>query len=193
MERSLGDAPEEEKPDPTTFDVAAFAAGHRPGRRSVQVRTRLDLYPDLEDIVRRIDAADPDSNIDHLIDEFDAVKARMLVTFVFEQRSREWVREFYKRAAKALGVTGKSGGGKGALKGEMSEEQAREITFRLLAAQCVQPEDVTPDTFRDLYEVDPAQVDELALAVQQVNARESEALTLDFSQRRSTNRTTRRT
>lgn len=191
MERSIADSPEPDAPTPETFDVAAFAAGHRPGRHSVLVRTRLDLLPDLERLSDRIMAAPDDANVDDLIDEFEALKARMLVRFVFEQRSREWVREFYIETAKDLGITGKKGI-KDVLSGGFTEEQATEVAIRLIAAQCVEPEGVTPDTIRELHEAYPGEVDRLSQAVSDVNAQRSEALGLDFSQRRSTSRATRR-
>lgn len=191
MERSIADPSPDDAPTPQTFDVAAFAAGHRPGRRSVNVRTRLDLYPALEAVVERIEAADPGADVDDLIDEFDAIKAQMLVRFVFEQRSPEWVREFYRRTADELGVKSKKGT-KDALTGAFTEAQAVEVACRLIAAQCVEPEGVTVDTIRDLHQADPSEVDRLAQAVADVNAQRSEALGLDFSRRRSTSRGTRR-
>ena len=189
-ERSLGDAVEPELA-PETFDVAAFAAGQRPGRRSVNVRTRLDLYPQLEELVERINAADPSANIDDLIDEFDAIKAKMQVRFVFEQRSPEWVREFYTQAARDMGIKTKNGT-KDALRGKFTQEQAVELACRLIAAQCVEPAGVTHEAILELQRTDPTEVDRLSQAVADVNAQRSEALGLDFSQRRSTSRGTRR-
>jgi hypothetical protein len=181
-ERSLGD-PADTEPTPETFDVAAYAAGHRPGRHSVQVRQRLDLLPDLEALTDRIMAAPADANVDDLIDEFDALKAKMLVRYVFEQRSPEWVREFYKQTALGMGVKVKNGT-KDALRGTFTEDQAVEVALRLIAAQCIEPEGVTVESLREFYTADPAAAD--------VNAQRSEALGLDFSQRRSTSRGTRR-
>lgn len=189
-ERSLGD-PVDTEPTPADFNVAAYAAGQRPGRHSVQVRQRLDLLPDLEALTDRIMAAPANANVDDLIDEFDALKAKMLVRYVFEQRSPEWVREFYKQAAQDMGVKVKNGA-KDALRGTFTEEQSVEVALRLIAAQCIEPTGVTLDSLRELYKADPAAVDVLSQAVADVNAQRSEALGLDFSQRRFTSRGTRR-
>jgi hypothetical protein len=189
-ERSLGD-PADTEPTPETFDVAAYAAGHRPGRHSVQVRQRLDLLPELEALTDRIMAAPVDANVDALIDEFDALKAKMLVRYVFEQRSPEWVREFYKQTATDMGVKVKNGA-KDALRGTFTEDQAVEVALRLIAAQCIEPAGVTVESLQEFYTADPAAVDVLSQAVADVNAQRSEALGLDFSQRRSTSRGTRR-
>lgn len=190
-ERSLGDPVDPTPPTPEDFDVAAYAAGQRPGRHSVQVRQRLDLLPDLEAVTDRIMAAPADANVDDLIDEFDALKAKMLVRYVFEQRSPEWIREFYKQTATGMGIKVKNGA-KDVLRGKFTEDQAVEVALRLIAAQCIEPAGVTVDTLREFYKADPAAVDILSQAVADVNAQRSEALGLDFSQRRSTKPGTRR-
>lgn len=189
-ERSLGDPVEPSSElDPSTYNVADFAAGIRPGRRSVQIRQRLDLYPALEAVVLRIEAADEGENVDDLIDEYEALKAQMLVTFVVEKRSAEYRATLYREAADELGIT-PGNGTSDVLTGKTTEEQGVQIALRMILGHIVEPDGVTIGDLQKLYENDPSQVDALTLEVQRVNAGEAEALTLDFSRRRSTNRGT---
>ena len=197
-ERSLGEAPEqpEEQPelDPAGYDIADYAGGIRPGRRRVTIQPRPDLYPDLQRLIERIDEAPEDANVDDLIDEFDRLRDLMRVEWVLERRSPEWTVEFYRQAARDMGVEVKNGAHDVA-RADFTEEQAAEVGMRCILAQTVETSDGhdwTLEDMRRLREVAPEQVDVLADAVAKVNAGHAEALTLDFSRRRSTSRGTRR-
>lgn len=189
-ERSLGD-PVEPEPDPSTYNVADFAAGIRPGRRSVIIEPRPGLYPELQSVVRLINEAPEDADVDDLVDQFERIKSLMRVEWVVERRSPEWVKEFYAECREEMGIAGDVGV-KDVLTGRFTDEQAVEVAMRSILAQTVTPDGWTLDMLRDLREVAPEQLDILADAIAKVNAGHSEALTLDFSQRRSTNRATRR-
>lgn len=189
-ERSLGDPAPIESPHPLApedFDVAAFAAGVVPLRRAVSIRTRLDLYPQVQAVVERITTAPDGADIDDLIDEYESLKALMLVTVVVEARSREWVAEFYKRSRRSLGL------GK---KAKFEGDHAYEVALRMIVEQVVEPVGFSRATLDNLIEARASDVgglrvdDALAQAVQEVNAGRTEALSLDFSQRRSTRRST---
>lgn len=197
MERSLGDPPptENDEPaaalDPADYDVAEYAAGIRPGQRSVMIQPRPDLYPNLQRVVRGIQSATDDADVDDLIDEYERIKAQMLVEWVVERRSPEWVKEFYAKAAEELEIEGKNGATDVA-RGDFTYDQAIEVSMRMILAQTLQPAGWDLARLRDLYKAAPEQLDLLADAVAKVNAGHTEELTLDFSQRRSTNRGTRR-
>lgn len=193
MERSLGDpVPTEEEPlDPATYDVTDFAGGVRPGRRRVEVQPRPDLYPDLQRVVAKINAVGDDADVDDLIDEYERIRGQMLVEWIVERRSPEWVKLFYAETATEMGITAKNGA-TDVVRGDFTYEQAVEVSMRMILAQTVSPTDWDLERLRSLFKAAPEQVDALADAVAQVNAGHSEALTLDFSQRRSTKRGTRR-
>ena len=197
-ERSLGDTPEPEQDEPTldpaTYDVAEYAGGIRPGRRRVTIQPRPDLYPDLQRLIEQINEAPEDADVDDLIDEFERLRSLMRVEWVVERRSAEWTVEFYRQAAEDMGVAMKNGAHDVA-RGDFTEDHAAEVGMRCILAQTVETSDGrdwTLDDMRRLHEVAPEQVDVLADAVAKVNAGHAEALTLDFSRRRSTSRGTRR-
>lgn len=185
-ERSLADEAEVEQeqtvtPDPASFDVIEWAAGVRPQRVSVPVRHNLHLYPQLQDVARRINAADEDADVDDLVDEFEALKAQMLTTFVLERRSSEWVAEFTREATKAL-VGPKRKGGKAK---PLTSAQAQTLAIRLIHAQIVAPEGVTVEALEALLATDPRAVDALAEALASLNVGEADLLDEDFGSRRS--------
>ena len=197
-ERSLGDPVDEPTPelDPATYDVAEFAGGIRPGRRRVTIEPRPDLYPNLQRLIDEINAAPDDADVDDLIDRFEALQRVMRVEWVLERRSREWVVGFYREAAKEMGLDEDlAGGAKDIARGQFTDEQAQEVALRIILAQTVSTSDGVDwdlDRLRQLLAAAPEQVDLLSDAVSRVNAGHAEALTLDFSRRRSTNRATRR-
>jgi hypothetical protein len=195
-ERSLGDAPPVDEPeglDPKGYDVRDYAVGIRPGRRSVTIEPRPGLMPELQALVEQINAAPDDADVDALVDEFDRLKSLMRVTFTLERRSQEWIKDTTNRVLDEMGAP--RGGMKDVKDGTFTEADSLRVTCSLILGQTVEVSDGhdwTVDELAALYESAPEQVDALAGALIEVNAAASDELTLDFSQRRSTSRGTRR-
>lgn len=178
--------------NPEDFDFPAWLEGVRPTRRGVRLYSRADIIARLEHIADEIDAAPEDANVNDLIDEAERLQATWrdgIVWVVIEKRSSEWLDAFREEGAKRLGVTLND-------KGEVGDkDKATRLMFEQIAAQIVEPEGFTADHLERLYQANEGEVTKLLVTTRRVNnelAESAKVVTRDFSQRRSTSPTTRR-
>ncbi len=178
--------------NPEDFDFPAWLEGVRPTRRGVRLYSRADVIARLEQVADEIDAAPEGAAVNALIDEAEALQDTWragVVWVVVEKRSTEWLDDFRERGAKRLGVTLDGDG-------ECDDKaKAQRLMFEQIAAQIVEPEGFTADHLERLYQANEGEVAKLMNVTRRVNsdlAESSSVVTRDFSQRRSTSPTTRR-
>ena len=168
-----------EPPEVEDFDFDAWLAGVRPTRRSVKLYGRADLIGRMEEIAAQIEDAVGDDAED-LIDEFETAKDAFDASarwFVVEARSPEWVDDFHRTRARAIGIK----------KGEPGERQKQQILLEQLAEQIVSPTGITPQALVTLLDRNAGELNKLIVAMTFANtsvAESAKVLTLDFSSRR---------
>lgn len=183
-ERSLADAPAvAPEVTPEDFDIEAWISGVRPTRRAVKLHPNAHLLARMDEIADEIDSTPEGEDVDGLIDEFEDLKRQFEdgVWFTVEKRSTEWVKQFRKRTAQALGVS--------LTKGNQAALESAAVTVGLaqVAAQTVSPA-VTLEQLSRMYEVNQGEVNKLVSLVKHVNedlAEDQAVMTRDFSRRRS--------
>lgn len=178
--------------NPEDFDFPVWLEGVRPTRRGVRLYSRADVIARLEQVADEIDAQPEDADVSDLIDEAERLQdtfRKGVVWVVVEKRSSEWLDAFREEGAKRLGVTLND-------KGEVGDkDKATRLMFEQIAAQIVEPEGFTADHLERLYHANEGEVTKLLTTTRRVNnelAEKASVVTRDFSQRRSTSPTTRR-
>ncbi len=185
------------EPKVEDFDVADFLAGVRAYREAVLVYRGGDLIPRMRALAARIEAAPEGTNVDPLIDDFEALRREYEdggTWWEVQARSTDWIVDFRVRAAERNGLT-------------LTKDEAQDITaldydirerilFEQLAAQIVSPTGVTAKALRQMADAGAeGEVRKLMTAMAFVNSKESQSSGIfraDFSQRRSGNRGQRR-
>lgn len=178
--------------NPEDFDLTAWMEGVRPTRRGVRLYSRADVIARLEQVADEIDEAPDGSDVNDLIDEAEKLQETFVngvVWVVVEKRSTEWLDNFREEGAKRLGVTLND-------KGEVGDRaKAQRLMFEQIAAQVVEPEGFTAEHLERLYDANEGEVTKLMTTTRHVNSQLAESasvVTRDFSQRRSTSPTKRR-
>ena len=179
------------------FDVADFLAGVRAFREAVLIYRGGDLIPRMRALAGRIEAAPEGTNVDSLIDDFEALRREYEdggTWWEVQARSTDWIVDFRVRAADRHGLT-------------LTKDEAQDITaldydirerilFEQLAAQVVVPTGVTAEALRQMADAGAeGEVRKLMTAMAFVNSKESQSSGIfraDFSPRRSGNRRQRR-
>lgn len=175
-------------PAPKDFDMESFINGVRPTRRSIQLYPQAHLIARLEQIEAQILQAPAEANVDALIDEFEQVKAQFRdgVWFTVEKRSHDWITRFRLDAEKRLGFKRtKDDQGDDVL----TVKDAVTISLHQLAEQIVIPEHVSYEQIVKLREVNEGECNKLMACMIDANnqlAQQSQVVTRDFSERRST-------
>lgn len=178
--------------NPEDFDFPAWLEGVRPTRRGVRLYSRADVIARLEQVADEIDALPEDADVSGLVAEAEALQKTWregVVWVEVEKRSTEWLDAFREEGAKRLGVTLNDNG-------ECDDKaKAQRLMFEQIAAQIVEPEGFTADHLERLYHANEGELAKLMAATRRVNnelAEHTSVVTRDFSQRRSTSHTTRR-
>lgn len=129
------------EPSETNPDLWAWVQGVRPTRRAAVVYARFDLQARLDELAELIPrlSGDQQSAAETEASELQAEILASGMTFTFEGRSQSWMQQFVEDL-KAQGVT-----------------ESEDILLAQMAAQCVTPEGVTVDLFRQIAEMQPVQ------------------------------------
>ena len=195
-DESLGDVSIDTTPqlDPTTYNVDDLIRGIRPTQRSVKIHARGDVLARLDQLAGVIESAPEGADVDALIDEFDTLKKTFEdgEWWTVQRRSQDWVATFRKSTAKRLDITLDTDGDP---TGDTAEQDRRTLLLHQVAAQIIAPTGVTADQLAAIEDQNEGELTKLIVAVTVVNSTLAESagvLTKDFSQRRSTNRATRR-
>lgn len=172
------------------LDVSEFLAGVRAVRRQVWIKPNLHLFADLERMVDDIEAAPEDADVDALIDEYEAAKARFeqRERWVVEQRSVERRRLVRRKAAEALGIE-LTPDGESVVDDDADNSKASSVEGHVIADHIVEPEGVTAEQVQSLFDASPGEGHILASAIVRANRVMDEAVASevlrDFSSRRS--------
>ena len=192
-ERSIADKPELDdtaEVERADLTVDEFLSGVRAQRRAVKIRPYLHVLADLQRIPDIIDAAPEGENVDDLIDEYYAAAAlyETSVWWVVEQRTPERRREVRRSAAKRLGIE-LHDDGENVRDDDPDQTNAAALEAHVIADHVVQPEGVTAEQVRALYESSPGEYTKLDHAVARVmrvlDEETAQGVLRDFSSRRS--------
>lgn len=203
-ERSLADeAPEttdaSEAAERGPLSVDEFLSGVRAVRRQVWLRPNLHLFADLERLVDEIESAPEGTDVDDLIDEYEAAKERFerRERWVVEQRTHERRRHVRLEAAKVAGYEMTEDGAE-VVGDDVHKSKLDELSAFEVADHIVEPEGVTAEHVRRLHQASPSESNLLTSAIIRVNRvvdeRVAAEVLRDFSSRRSgrTGRSSRR-
>lgn len=195
---------EDTSPDvqPEDFDPAAFLKGVRSQRRAVKIFTRPDLLAELEHVVNELDSLPAAAQNGKAAAELRKKGAQLQADFLasgvwweLEERSEDWIERTQEQAVADLGVDVKIDHNAPLGDQGIPGNVVRRIMIRQLQGQVVTPSGVTVDMLEEMYRLIPTEVFKLFTAMAAVNASQAQRsglLTLDFSQRRSDNRSQRR-
>ena len=141
------------EPSETNPDLWAWVQGVRPTRRSATVYARFDLQARLDELAELIPrlSGDQQAAAEAEASELQAEIMASGLTFIFEGRSQSWMQQFVEDM-KARGVT-----------------ESEDILLAQMAAQCVTPEGVTADVFRQIAEMQPVQFATVVTALVDAN------------------------
>ena len=96
------------EPKVEDFDVAGFLAGVRAYREAVLIYRGGDLIPRMRALAARIEATPEGTNVDGLIDDFEALRREYEdggTWWEVQARSTDWIVDFRVRAAERNGLT----------------------------------------------------------------------------------------
>ena len=198
-ERSLADLPDQVRvvdatvpPTPENFDLESWIHGVRPTRRAVKLMQNGDLIAQMEQVVQQIDDAEPESDVDDLIDRYLELREQFGrgVWFTLEMRSGEWIRKFRNDTSAKLNLKLKIGRD-GSMDGD--QEKVDLVLAHQLAAQIVEPAGITADHVVTLRRSNAGEYAKLLGCLVDVNnmlSESAEVMGRDFSRRRSDNRAT---
>ena len=195
---------EDTSPDvqPEDFDPAAFLKGVRSQRRAVKIFTRPDLLAELEHVVNELDSLPAAAQNGKAAAELRKKGAQLQADFIgsgvwweLEERSEDWIERTQEQAVADLGVDVEINHNAPLGDQGIPGNVVRRIMIRQLQGQVVTPSGVTVDMLEEMYQRIPTEVFKLFTAMAVVNASQAQRsglLTRDFSQRRSDNRSQRR-
>lgn len=197
-EKSVGDAgvtqSDEATPEDTAFETDApdrsalspleWATGIRRLRRSVIIHDTGHLLADLDELGDRIETAPSDSNVDDLIDRYEALAEQIKggVRYVAEQRSQDWIDATRKAVCESKGWDPNT----------LDDQQKQAVYYERVAAQIVEPKGVTAESLRALFDQVPSEAAVLFGMVERANTTVTAAVeSRDFSSRRSGKKSTK--
>ena len=192
-ERSIADKPELDdtaEVERADLTVDEFLSGVRKQRRAVKIRPNLHVLADMQRLVDVIDDTPDGEDVDGLIDEYEAAKETFLAHewWVVEQRTPERRREVRRSAAKRLGIE-MHADGENVREDDPDQTNAAALEAHVIADHVVQPEGVTAEQVRALYEGSPGEYTKVDHAVARVmrvlDEEAAQGVLRDFSSRRS--------
>lgn len=190
IERSLADEPTDAvEVEPGEMTTETVLSGARAMRLGLKIRPNLHLFADMQRMVDAIEESPSDSDVDDLIDEYEATKAAFLTHewWTIEQRTAERRTLVRREAAKKLGYVLDE---LDHVEGDDDDLTKRsEVEAFVIADHIVKPEGLTAGDMQELHASSPgefARLDQTVVQVQRTLTDEGvQAVVRDFSSRRS--------